>query len=304
MNGMLEGKVALVTGAGGGIGREIAVAMALAGASVLVNDIGVSLTGEGGSATPGEQTRQIIEQRGGRAAVNTDSVAEWANAQKIVQAALDRFGRLDIVVNNAGILRDAIFHKMSPEDWLAVINVHLNGSFFVSRAAAEAFRKQESGAFVHMTSTSGLIGNFGQANYAAAKLGIVALSKSIALDMQRYNVRSNCIAPFAWSRMTSSIPAESPDQKARVAKLQQMTPDKNAPMAVYLASDAAKDVTGQVFATRYNEIALMSQSRPLRSVHRGEGWTPELIADHGIPALRAAFLPLDRSQDVFSWDPV
>jgi hypothetical protein len=122
--------------------------------------------------------------------------------------------------------------------------------------------------------------------------------------MKRYNVRSNCIAPFAWSRMTSSIPAETPDQKARVAKLQQMTPDKNAPMAVFLASDAAKDVTGQVFATRYNEIALMSQSRPLKSVHRGEGWTPELIAEHAVPALKAAFLPLDRSQDVFSWDPV
>jgi NAD(P)-dependent dehydrogenase (short-subunit alcohol dehydrogenase family) len=301
---MLEGKVAIVTGAGGGIGREIAVAMAVAGAAVLINDIGVSLTGEGGSATPGEQTRQIIEQRGGRAAVNTESVADWGSAQKIVQAALDQFGRVDIVVNNAGILRDTIFHKMTPEDWLAVINVHLNGSFFVSRAAAEPFRKQESGAYVHMTSTSGLIGNFGQANYSAAKLGIVALSKSIALDMKRYNVRSNCIAPFAWSRMTSSIPAETPDQKARVAKLQQMTPDKNAPMAVFLASNAAKDVTGQVFATRYNEIALMSQSRPLKSVHRGEGWTPELIGEHAVPALRAAFLPLDRSQDVFSWDPV
>ncbi|MGI4794240.1 MAG: SDR family oxidoreductase, partial [Janthinobacterium lividum] len=191
-----------------------------------------------------------------------------------------------------------------PEDWLDVINVHLNGTFFVSRAAAPHFRTQNGGAYVHMTSTSGLIGNFGQANYSAAKLGITALSKSIALDMQRYGVRSNCIAPFAWSRMTSSIPAETPEQQARVAKLQQMTPDKNAPMAVYLASDAAKDVTGQIFATRYNEIALMGQSRPLKSVHRGEGWTPETIADHGAPALKANYVPLDRSADVFSWDPV
>ena len=193
---------------------------------------------------------------------------------------------------------------MSPDDWLSVINVHLNGAFFVSRAASTHFRQQESGAYVHMTSTSGLIGNFGQANYSAAKLGITALSKSIALDMQRYNVRSNCIAPFAWSRMTSSIPADTPEQQARVAKLQQMTPDKNAPLAVFLASSAAGDVTGQVFATRMNEIALMSQSRPLRTVHRGEGWTPQLIAEHAAPALKAAFLPLDRSQDVFSWDPV
>jgi len=302
--GMLTGKVAVVTGAGGGIGREIAVAMAVAGAEVVINDIGASLTGEGLSASPAEQTRQIIEQRGGRAAISTDSVSDWTSAQRIIQCAMDSFGHIDIVVNNAGILRDVIFHKMTPEDWLAVINVHLNGSFFVSRAAAEHFRAQASGAFVHMTSTSGLVGNFGQANYSAAKLGITALSKSIALDMARYNVRSNCIAPFAWSRMTSSIPADTDAQKARVAKLQQMTPDKNAPLAVYLASDAASEVTAQVFATRYNEIFLMSQSRPLRSVHRGEGWTPELIAEHGIPALKAAMLPLDRSQDVFSWDPI
>jgi NAD(P)-dependent dehydrogenase (short-subunit alcohol dehydrogenase family) len=303
-NRLLDGKVAIVTGAGGGIGREIATAMASAGASILVADIGVSLTGEGGSGTPAEQTKQIVEQRGGRAAISTDSVADWASAQRIVQAAMDAFGRIDIVVNNAGILRDVIFHKMTPEDWLSVINVHLNGSFFVSRAAAEHFRKQESGAYVHMTSTSGLVGNFGQANYSAAKLGIAALSKSIALDMARYNVRSNCIAPFAWSRMTNSIPAETPEQKARVARLQQMTPDKNAPLAVFLASDAAGAVTGQIFATRMNEIFLMSQSRPVRSVHRSDGWTPQTIAEHALPALKPALLPLDRSQDAFSWDPI
>ena len=301
---MLDGKVAIVTGAGGGIGREIALAMALEGASVIINDIGVSLSGEGGSATPAEQTRQIIEQRGGRAAISTDSVADWGSAQHIVQCALDSFGRIDIIVNNAGILRDAIFHRMSPEDWLGVVNVHLNGSFFTSRAAAEHFRKQESGAYVHMTSTSGLVGNFGQANYSAAKLGIVGLSKSIALDMQRYNVRSNCIAPFAWSRMTSSIPAETPEQNARLAKLQLMTPDKNAPLAVFLAADAAREVNGQVFGTRMNEIFLFSQNRPVRSAHRAEGWTPALIAEHACPALRAGFVPLDRSQDVFGWDPV
>jgi NAD(P)-dependent dehydrogenase (short-subunit alcohol dehydrogenase family) len=296
----LDGKVAVVTGAGGGI----ALAMALAGARVVINDIGASLTGQGGSATPAEQTRQIIEQRGGEAAINTDSVSEWANAQKIVQTAMDAFGRIDIVVNNAGILRDVIFHKMTPDDWTAVINVHLNGSFFVSRAAAEQFRKQESGAYVHMTSTSGLVGNFGQANYSAAKLGVAALSKSIALDMARYDVRSNCIAPFAWSRMTSSIPAETPEQKARVARMQQMTPDKNAPMAVFLASDAARNVSGNVFAVRHNEIFVMSQSRPVRSVHRSEGWTPELIAEHAYPAFKSSLLPLDRSGDAFSWDPV
>lgn len=302
---MLEGKVAIVTGAGGGIGREIALAMALAGAKVVVNDIGASLTGEGEtSATPGQQTQAIIEQRGGQAVVNTDSVADWESAKRIVKTAVDAFGKVDIVVNNAGILRDQIFHKTSPEEWLAVINVHLNGSFFVSRAAAEHFRAQGSGAFVHMTSTSGLIGNFGQANYSAAKLGIAALSKSIALDMQRFGVRSNCIAPFAWSRMTSSIPSETPEQKARVEKLKRMTPEKNAPLAVFLASDAAKDVNGQIFGARNNEIFLFSQPRPVRSAHRGEGWTPELIAEHAMPALKAQFMALDRSADVFSWDPV
>ena len=302
---MLAGKVAVVTGAGGGIGREIALAMALAGAKVVVNDIGASLTGQGPtSATPGEQTVQIIAQRGGQAVLNTESVADWTSAQRIIQAALDAFGRIDILVNNAGILRDQIFHKMSVEDWKAVIDVHLNGSFYTSRAAAEHFRKQGSGAYVHMTSTSGLIGNFGQANYSAAKLGIAALSKSIALDMQRFGVRSNCIAPFAWSRMTSSIPAETEAEKARVARLQQMTPDKNAPLAVFLASDAAKDVTGQIFAARHNELFVFSQPRPVRSAHRAEGWTPETIAETAMLALKAGFLPPDRSADVFCWDPI
>ena len=301
---MLEGKVAVVTGAGGGIGREIALMMSEAGAKVVINDLGVSVTGDGGSATPAEQTKAIIEQRGGQAVINTNSVASWDSARGIVQTALEAFGRIDIVVNNAGILRDVIFHKMTEDDWNSVINVHLSGSFYVSRAAAEHFRKQESGAFVHMSSTSGLIGNFGQANYAAAKLGITALSKSIALDMKRYNVRSNCIAPFAWSRMTGSIPADTPEQKARVEKIKLMTPDKNAPMAVFLASDAAKDVSGQVFATRNNEIFLMSSPRPVKGVHRDGGWTPQTIAEHAAPALKAAFMPLDRSGEVFSWDPI
>jgi NAD(P)-dependent dehydrogenase (short-subunit alcohol dehydrogenase family) len=301
---MMDGKVVVVTGAGGGIGREIAVMMAAAGAKVIVADIGASLTGGGASVTPAQQTRAIIRQGGGVAEISTDSVAEWTSAQRIIQAAVDHFGRIDAVVNNAGILRDGIFHRMSADDWLAVISVHLNGSFFVSRAAAEHFRKQESGAFVHITSTSGLIGNLGQANYAAAKLGITALSKSIALDMQRYNVRSNCLSPWAWSRMTSSIPPATPEQKAAVEKLRRMTPDKNAPLAVFLASDAAQGVTGQVFGTRMNEIYLFSSPRPVRIVHRADGWTPETIAQHAIPAVRAAFMPLDTSEQAFPWDPV
>jgi short-subunit dehydrogenase len=154
-----------------------------------------------------------------------------------------------------------------------------------------------------MTSTSGLIGNLGQANYSAAKLGIVGLSKSIALDMAKYGVRSNCIAPFAWSRMIGSIPTETEDQKARVEKLKSMETSKIAPLAVFLASGLAKDVTGQVFAVRANELFLMSQSRPLKAAHRPGGWTPQAIADEALPAWRESLYKLDRSQDVFSWDP-
>lgn len=144
----------------------------------------------------------------------------------------------------------------------------------------------------------------GQANYSAAKLGIVAMSKVIALDMARFNVRSNCIAPIAWSRMTSSIPTNTPEKRALVEKLMKMTPDKNAPMAVYLASDAARHVNAQVFAIHLHEIYLMSQSRMLRSVHRSEGWTPETIAEHAIPALQRSFLSVETSPQLFDWDPI
>ena len=301
---LLEGKVVIVTGAGGGIGRDFALAMAERGAKVVVNDLGASVSGEGKDAGPAQKVADEIEAKGGTAVANTDSVADWEAANRIVKTAIDAFGRVDCVVNNAGILRDRFFFNMSIEEWKAVIDVHLNGSFYVARAAAPYFKSQNSGSYVNMTSTSGLIGNFGQANYAAAKLGIVGLSKSMALDMAKYHVRSNCIAPFAWSRMIGTIPAETPDQKARVEKLKSMETSKIAPLAVYLASDLAEGVSGQIFGVRANEIFLFSQNRPLRSVHRAGGWTPEAIAEQAIPAMRAQFYALDRSQDVFSWDPI
>lgn len=302
--GMLTGKVAIVTGAGQGVGRAIAEGLAQAGASVVVNDVGVTLTGETENASAADEAAATIRAAGGQAVGNRDSVAETASANRIVQQALDTYGRIDIVVNNAGILRDAIFHRMTPDEWRAVIDVHLHGSFNVSRAAATHFRQQASGSFVHMTSTAGLIGNFGQANYMAAKLGIVGLSRSIAMDLQRFNVRSNCIAPFAWSRMVSSIPTETEADKIRVAKLKQMTPEKIAPMVVFLASDAAIGVSGQVFAVRNNEVFLMSQPRPVRGLHRSEGWTPEALAEQLPGAFGPSLTPLERSADVFSWDPV
>jgi NAD(P)-dependent dehydrogenase (short-subunit alcohol dehydrogenase family) len=301
---IVGGKVAIVTGAGRGIGRAIALELAREGARVVACDIGASLQGAGTDTGPAQQVVDDIRKMGGEAIASTLSIAEPQNADAIVRSALEAFGRVDILVNNAGILRDVIFHKMSWSDWSDVLAVHLNGSFNMSRACAGQFREQNSGAFVHMTSTSGLIGNFGQANYKAAKLGIAGLSRGIALDMARFKVRSNCIAPFAWTRMIDSIPAQTEEEKERVARFQQMTPEKIAPLAVYLASDRADGISGQIFAVRNNEIFLFNQPRPIRVMHRSDGWTPERIAEQLKGAFGPSLTPLDRSSDVFSWDPI
>ena len=302
--GMVQDKVVIVTGAGRGIGQAIAKMMAACGAKVVVNDIGTSVNGEGRDLGPAQDTVDQITAAGGQAVVSTESVAQWDGACRIAELAMDTYGRIECVVNNAAVLRDVIFHKMMPEDWEAVIGVGLNGSFYVSRAVAPYFRKQESGSFVHITSTSGLIGGVGQANYGAMKIGLVGLSKGIALDMARYHVRSNCVAPTAFTRMTESIPTNTPEQQDRVWKRPQVGAEKNAPLVVFLASDAAKDVTGQVFYSRNNELILFNQMRPARSIHMGGGWTPEAIAEHMLPALKPSFYPLERTRDVFkSWLP-
>ena len=303
--GMLDGKVVAVTGAGRGIGREIALLCAREGAAVVVNDPGVGGTGDGGEAAPAERTVADIVAAGGEARGNLASVAEPRGATSIIEDAIDAFGRIDAVVNNAGILRDAIWHRMSLEDWRAVIDVHLNGAFLVSKAATPYFREQQSGSFVHFTSTSGLIGNIGQANYSAAKLGIVGLSQSIALDMARVGVRSNCIAPFAWSRMTASIPADTPEAQERVDRLKTMGAEKIAPLVAFLASDRAEGVTNQIFSVRRNEITLYSKPRPIRSMTKADGWTAQSIADTLIPAFRPSFARSDEvSADVFPYDPI
>jgi NAD(P)-dependent dehydrogenase (short-subunit alcohol dehydrogenase family) len=302
--GVLEGKTVLVTGGGRGVGRGVALECASAGANVVVNDLGVSLTGESGGDSPAEQVAAEIRAVGGKAIANCDSVASWDGAHAMVEAALDAFGRIDAVVNNAGNLRDVFFHRMTEADFDSVIAVHLKGSFNVSRAAAPHFKEQGSGAYIHMTSTSGLIGNFGQANYAAAKLGIIGLSKSIALDMQKFNVRSNAVAPFAWTRMIDSIPTDTPEQQKRVEGLKKLVPERIAPFVVALASDAGAKVTGQVFGVRNNEIFLFSQPRPIRGAHTSDGWTPETIAERVFPMFEKDFYRLERSGDVFTWDPV
>ena len=300
----LDGKVIVVTGAGRGIGREIALLCAAEGAKVVVNDPGVAADGSGTDAAPAEQVVEEIRKAGGTAVANFDSVAEALAAANIVKTATDTYGKLDGVVNNAGILRDAIFHRMSVDAFEQVIKVHLMGSFYVSHAAARLFKEQDSGSFVHFTSTSGLIGNFGQANYAAAKLGIVGFTKVVALDMARYNVTANCISPFAWTRMIGTIPTETEAQKARVEKIKKMGPEHIAPVAVFLASDEAKEISGQVFGVRGKEVMLFGHMRPLRSIHHDLGWTPERLAAMFPGTLRHHLAPLDTSGQFFNYDPM
>lgn len=303
--GMLDGKVVAVTGAGRGVGREIALLCATEGASVVVNDLGGSAEGEGADLSPAQQTVDDIKAAGGKAIANGASVSDPKGAASIIDDAVQAFGRIDAVVNNAGILRDRIWHKMSHEDWNAVIDVHLNGCFNVSKAATPYFRDQQSGSFIHFTSTSGLIGNFGQANYSAAKLGIVGLSQSIALDMARAGVRSNCIAPFAWSRLIATIPATNEAEALRIERMKTMTADKIAPLVAFLASDASQEVSNQVFGVRKNEIFLFSKPRPIRSMQKSEGWTAQSIAEEMLPAFRGSFAnPSERSGDVFGYDPI
>jgi NAD(P)-dependent dehydrogenase (short-subunit alcohol dehydrogenase family) len=301
---MLKGKVAVVTGAARGIGREIAVLMASLGARVVVNDYGGSEAGAGTGKEPADEVVRDIQKAGGEAVANYDSVASMAGGAAIVKTAVDAFGRVDVVVNNAGILRDRMIFNMSEEEWDAVINTHLKGTFAVTRAAAPLMREQKSGRFINMTSTSGLVGNVGQANYAAAKLGIVGLTKVTALDMARYNVTANCISPFAWTRMIGTIPTETEAQKARVEKIKKMSPAHIAPVAAFLASDHAKDVTGQVFGVRGKEIMLFGHMRPVMRIHHEGGWTPERIAEMFPGTLQHHLVPLETSGQYFNYDPL
>jgi NAD(P)-dependent dehydrogenase (short-subunit alcohol dehydrogenase family) len=304
--GVLDGKVVLVTGGGNGIGKETALLAAREGAKVVVNDLGGGLSGgDEGDAGPAEKVAAEIRAAGGEAASNSDSVTDMRAVEGMVEQAKDTFGGLDAIINPAGILRDTMFHKMSEDDWDKVIDVHLRGSFNVTRAAVELFREQEHGAFVLFTSTSGLIGNIGQANYAAAKMGIVGLSRIVAMEGERKNVRSNVIAPFAWTRMIASIPVKDEAGAQRVERMKNgMRADQVAQLAVALCADKAKDVSGQIFGVRGNEVVLFDQPRPVKSVARLEGWNPETLLDQCMPAMKADFTDLGATSSVFPYDPI
>jgi len=304
--GLLEGKVVLVTGAARGIGREVALSAAREGARILVNDLGGAVAGgDLGDAGPAQEVVDEIRAAGGEAVADSHSVSDRQGASAMIEMALDTFGGLHAVINPAGILRDKMFHKMDDEDWDSVINVHLNGSYNVARAAINHFRDQEDGAFLFFTSTSGLIGNIGQANYAAAKMGIAGLSRIIAMEGAQKNVRSNVVAPFAWTRMIATIPVKDDASAERVKRMQEgMRADQVAQPVVALVSDAAKHVSGQIFAVRGNEIFLMSQPRPVRGMARLEGWSPQSVVDHALPGLSGQFEDLGPTNSVFSWDPV
>jgi NAD(P)-dependent dehydrogenase (short-subunit alcohol dehydrogenase family) len=303
--GVLDGKVVLVTGGGNGIGRECALLAAREGAKVVVNDLGAGVSGaDEGSAGPAEKVCQEIRAAGGEAVANSDSVSSMDSVRGMVEQAMDTFGGLHAIINPAGILRDGMFHKMSDDDWDAVIQVHLRGAYNVTRASIEHFRNQGEGSYVLFTSTSGLIGNIGQANYAAAKLGVMGLSRIIAMEGAAKGVRSNVIAPFAWTRMIATIPVKDEASAQRVKRMQEgMRADQVAPLAVALAAPTS-GASGQVFSVRGNEVALFSQPRPVKFVARLEGWTPETLISHGMPAMQASYTSLEASASVFPYDPV
>jgi NAD(P)-dependent dehydrogenase (short-subunit alcohol dehydrogenase family) len=304
--GVLDGKVVLVTGGANGIGKECALLAAKEGAKVVINDLGGGAGGgDEGSAGPAEAVAQEIRKAGGEAVSNSDSVSDRKGVARMFEQAMDSFKGLHAVINPAGILRDKMFHKMSDEEWDLVINVHLNGSYNVCRAAINHFREQEEGSFVLFTSTSGLIGNVGQANYAAAKMGIVGMSRIIAMEGAQKNVRSNVIAPFAWSRMIATIPVKDEASAKRVDRMKNfMRADQVAQLAISLAAPVSKDVNGQIFVARGNEIFLMSQPRPVRGMAKIEGWTPQTIAEHAMAAMKPSFIDLLPTTGTFGWEPI
>src|SRR5277367_4203399 len=293
--GMLDGRVAICTGSGRGVGGEVAKLMAAEGAKVVVNDPGTSGGGDGTDATPAQQIVDEIKAAGGDAVANYGYVNKFDDCLQMVSQAREAFGGLHIVFNAAGILRDKMFHNMFPEDWQAVIDVHLTGHFNVNRAAIGLFREQNYGRMILVSSTSGLLGNIGQVNYGSAKMGVVAMARIIAMENASKGITANVIAPSADTRMTRSVPTpkDPAAAAAREERLRRSRADAIAPLCVFLASEQASYVNGQVFHQRAAELSLYSHMRPVRMVHHNGGWTPELIAEVAMPSLQSGFTSLD-----------
>ncbi len=284
---MLQGKSIVVTGGGRGIGRETALCCAAKGANVIVADPGVAADGIGEDAVPAQATVDAILAAGGTAYANFGSVADPAQANAMIEQAVEQFGRLDGVINAGGYLRDGWWHKMSRSQWDEMIDVHLNGSFNMCKAATPYFREQESGSFVLFTSPSAIIGNPAQSNYSAAKHGVIGLMQSIALDMARLKVRANCIAPTAMTRLVEGAMRANGADDEYVAKVAaSMGADKIAPLAAWLVSDDAADVSGYIMGARGEEVSFYDLPRPIaRMTHEG-GWTIEALAERFGPAIR------------------
>lgn len=304
--GILEGKVLMITGAGNRIGRECALQAAELGAKVMVNDLGGAGDGrDDGSATPAQEVVDIIRRNGGEAVANFGSVTDMPAVKQMVEQCLDELGGLHSVLNPAGILRDTMFHKMSEDDFWNVFDVHMRGSYNVAKATVDHFRAQEEGNYVFFTSTSGLIGNMGQTNYGSAKMGIAGLSRLLAMEGERKKVRANAIAPFAWTRLIATIPIKDEASRQRVEAFKNsMRADQVARFCVALCAPQASHVSGQIFAVRGNEIHLMSQPRPVRSIARPDGWTAESILNDCIPAMENHFYDLGVTTAAFPGDPV
>jgi len=283
MAGRLEGQVAIVTGAGRGIGRGEALLLAAEGARVIVNDLGGSPGGQGADSSPAEEVVAEIKKAGGEAIANFDSVASMEAGEKMVRQALDTWGRLDIVVNNAGILRDRMVFNMSEEEWDDVIAIHLKGHFTITKPASILFRQQRSGRLIGTGSSSGL-GNMGQANYAAAKEGIAGLFRTLARDLGRYGATANYIRPAAATRLTMSPEMEQARARSAAAGvaragggLSDRGPEKIAPLVVWLCTAEAANVKGQDFGVGGNSISLYSQPVPVNTITRDGGWTLDAL---------------------------
>jgi len=293
--GLLDGKVILVTGGGRGIGRETAIIAARHGAKVVVNDLGGDVHGTGTDKAPAQEVVEIIKAAGGEAVANTESVTDLRAVGKMVQQAMDTFGGLHGVANPAGILRDRMMSNMTEEEWDGVIEVHLRGHFNVVRATINHFRGQNDGVYAMFSSTSGLIGNVGQTNYGAAKMGIAGLSRIVALEGARYNVRSNAIAPGAMTRMTDSVPRSDEAAQRREAMREMQSPIRPAELTVALLTPAAAKVSGQIFGAGGYNLSIYSQPRPIKTYQREGGWEVEGILKDFLPRAEPDFTPLDRT---------